>query len=87
MRKRASARRWVLPVIVAALVAVHGFVLYRVFSLAGLGLAAVVGVIVLVLFNHLGLFGASLTMLRRRVRSRRAVPKIKPETRNLANEK
>lgn len=75
MRKPASARRWVLPAVAAALVAAHGFVLYRVFSLAGLGLALVVAVIVMVLINHLGLFGVSLSMLRRRRRSRHAVPK------------
>ena len=70
MPKAATARRWILPAVAAALVAAHGPVLYHVFSLAGLGLAALVGLIVLVLISHLGLFGIPLTALRRRLRSR-----------------
>lgn len=86
MSKAATARRWVLPAVAAVLLAAHVLAFYRIFSLARLGLAAVVGVIVMVMINHLGLFGVSLSMLRRRLRRRHAVPKIKPETRNPANE-
>ncbi len=60
---RLLARPWMLPV-VAVLLAVHGFILYRIVS--RLTFTAIVGVLVLLLIKHLGVFGSIYGMIRRR---------------------
>ncbi len=59
-------RPWILPVLVAVLIAGHVIVLYRLFShMAG---TVVLGLVLLLLLKHVGVFGPIYAFLRRRSR-------------------
>jgi len=64
-------RSWMLPVVVVALIAVHGIVLKFVLSHLGLSTAAIAGVIVVVAIKHIGLLGPAYAWLRRYFRRER----------------
>ena len=59
-------RAWMLPVLVAILIAVHGIALYRLFS--HMAWTVVLGLVLLVLLKHIGVFGPVYAFLRRRYR-------------------
>lgn len=54
---------------VVVLVAGHGIILYYISSHMALSAAALSGVVILVIINHLGLLGPLYALLRRRSRS------------------
>ncbi len=71
----AGARNLMLAATVAAiavLAAVHGGILYYVWSHARLSLAVVSGVVLLMVIKHVGLLGPLFVLLRRWFRSDRS---------------
>jgi hypothetical protein len=66
---RPLTRTVMLSVAVVVLIAGHGLILSYLLSYTGLSIAAVAGVIVLVVIKHLGLPGPLYEMFRRRSRS------------------
>lgn len=61
------ARVW-MPVAIVILIAGHGFILYYVSSHLALSSAAIAGLIVLVLFKHLGWLASLYALFLRRPR-------------------
>ncbi len=61
-------RIWLLPIMVAALVAAHVVVLYRLFS--HMAWTVAVGLLVLLALKHIGAIGSVYVMFRRRWRHR-----------------
>ena len=59
-------RAWMLPVFVVILIAVHGIALYRLFS--HMAWTVVLGLVLLLLLKHVGVFGSVYAFLRRRSR-------------------
>jgi len=61
-------RIWLLPILVAALVAAHGVVFYRAFS--HMAWTVAVGLLSLQVLKHIGALGSVYVMFRRRWRHR-----------------
>ena len=61
-------RAWMLPVFVVILMAVHGMVLYRLFS--HVTWIVMLGLVLLVLLKHIGVFGSIYAFFRRRSQGR-----------------
>ncbi len=73
--RRVLKRSWMLAVIVAALIASHGIVLYRFYSRVSLAILMVLlGVLLL---KHIGLFSGIYALFRRG--SQRSVGPLPPE--------
>ena len=62
---RLLARPWMLPVL-AVLLVTHVIILYHIAS--RMTVAAIAGLLVLLLVKHVGLFGSIYAMVRRRIR-------------------
>jgi hypothetical protein len=65
---RPLTRTWILAAAALVLIAGHGVVLYAISLHAALPAAVVSGLIILVVFKHLGLLGPLYALLRRRSR-------------------
>jgi hypothetical protein len=59
-------RRWILPVLLVVLLAVHGVMLYYGFSHVIPSAAVLSGAIILLVIKHLGLLGPVNAWVRRR---------------------
>jgi hypothetical protein len=59
-------RTWMLPVLIAILIAAHAMVFYRAISHTTVTIA--LGLILLMLLKHVGVFGPIYAFLRRRSR-------------------
>jgi len=65
---KGHGRLWIVLAGAALLVAGHGVVLYYVSSHMALSVAAIAGLIAVVLAKHLGLFGPLFALLRKALR-------------------